>query len=104
MDTTRILLGGRDMPKVKTSIYLIKQTIEQPQDCVDSEAAISKHDVPGLGVLYYKRSVERTPKWVSAYFPSLDDELKTSSASAVFVVPVDVADGSRLFAMTFGYG
>lgn len=94
------------MAKVKTSIYLLKPGIKHPEECVGPKKDVSRYETGDGGIVFYRRSVERTPQWLTSFFPGLAeiDELKTTSASAVYVLPVDTEDGIRRFALPFGYG
>ncbi len=101
-----LALERRAMAKIKVSIYLIKQEIDCPAACIGIREEFYEHEAPGMGTLFYKQSTDRTPPWVVSFFPELaeDDELRTSSVSAVFIVPASVKGGQRLFALAFGYG
>lgn len=94
------------MAKVKTSIYLLKPGIKHPEECVGPKKDVSRYETGDGGIVFYRRSVERTPQWLTSFFPGLAelDKLKTTSASAVYVLPVDTEDGIRRFALPFGYG
>ncbi|RDB57551.1 DUF6119 family protein [Senegalimassilia anaerobia] len=94
------------MAKIKSSIYLLKPEVKQPEECIGPNKDVSKHETDNGGIVFYKRSVGKTPQWLTSFFPKLAelDELKTTSASAVYVIPVETEDGIRLFALSFGYG
>lgn len=94
------------MAKIKSSIYLLKPEVKQPEERIGPNKDVSKHETGNGGIVFYKRSVEKTPQWLTSFFPKLAelDELKTTSASAVYVITVETEDGIRLFALPFGYG
>lgn len=94
------------MASIKASIYLIKEGEDCPSACIAAKDGVVEYEVPGIGTLFYKRSMTKTPPWVGSLFPELaeNNELKTTSASAALIVPIEIENQPRLFALAFGYG
>lgn len=94
------------MAKTRLSIFLVKQGVESHDEILNCEKVESIQKCGTLGVLYGKKSRPVTPKWLDSIFgSSIDSEpYLSSSVSAVYITEVDVGDGARLFALTFGYG
>ena len=94
------------MKKYNLSILMLKENIESAEQAIDNNKNISYRDIPlnsGKGQLYFKSIQPNSPKWVSLFTSVIDDdlnELKNSSASAVFIIK----SKNRFFALTFGYG
>ena len=90
----------------KLSIYLIKDSYRDFASVVKGDPAAHDvtHDGKTLGTLYVKRVYGRSPGWLSfftnAVQQNLQDQLKSNSVSAVFLLQRQ----SRIFAITFGYG
>lgn len=85
---------------------MLKENIESAEQAIDNNKNISYRDIPlnsGIGHLYFKSIQLNSPKWVSLFTSVIDDdldELKNSSASAVFIIK----SKNRFFALTFGHG
>lgn len=85
---------------------MLKENIESAEQAIDNNKKISYHQVTlnsGIGHLYFKSNQPNSPKWLSLFTSVIDnnlDELKNSSASAVFIIK----SKNRFFALTFGYG
>ncbi len=95
------------MAKTRVSIFLIKEEFQSDEDIIKDDDAFCAQVIEGVGTFYSKRSYSNVPKWVGSMFEDKIDSslLHTSSASAVLLVPVQIAKGvTRYFALTFGYG
>lgn len=92
--------------KTKLSIYLIKADYDAEEDILAEEKDYDCQPIPGRGNVYHAISFSSKPKWVKSFFgDSIDDEqLFNATASAVLLVPIEVREGIRYFAITFGRG
>lgn len=94
------------MAKQKISIYLIKLGTEI-DDAVDSEdKCVDRRVLEDGSLVITKMSDPHQPKWVDYFEGQIEPNvLLSSSASALHLVNVRVADGfNRMFAISFGYG
>ncbi|WP_419005059.1 DUF6119 family protein [Collinsella stercoris] len=94
------------MAKRKISIYLIKSgyEIDRVVDCVGRH--IDRHVLHDGSLVFIKISDPHKPSWVEYFNDQVEsDFLLSSSASALHLVSVGVANGlERVFAISFGYG
>lgn len=94
--------------KSKLTIFLIKENYTTVESIIDVEKPnLQRYDLNQYGTLFIRRSLDKPPTWVTAFFGGcLDDSLwEISSVSAVLLVSVEVApELKRLFALSFGYG
>ncbi|MGI9392004.1 MAG: DUF6119 family protein, partial [Parvibaculales bacterium] len=97
--------------KNKLSVYLIKKEIPDNEILKDQSKIISV-SVEG-GMFHYAPSRTVKPIWIKGFFQdtlqSLDKELYSSSAKAIYIVKVAIKNGDgedeqRTFALCFGYG
>lgn len=97
---------GAIVAKTRISIYLVKQGITESEKILKLDKCVNFQKVEGVGALYSKMSSPKTPDWVGSFFGDAIDasHLTSSSASAVFLVPISFEQSQRIFALTFGYG
>ena len=89
------------MKSQKLSIYLVKDDIVNHEDIVKD---ISNKEDFDNGVLYYKKSYPSSPIWVNNFFNINIDELKSSSASGLYITKISYNSKSIYFGLSFGHG
>lgn len=95
------------MAKTRISVYLIKEGCDTDNQIIKEDNNFDCQAIDGVGNFYSKQSYSKVPKWVDSMFgTSIDSSsLRSSSASAVLLVPIEVEENKRrIFAITFGYG
>ena len=94
--------------KNKLTIFLIKEEIITLDSIIDPDRIdLQRIEFDEFGMLFIRKSVDRSPEWVEGFFGGRLDECEWfgSSVSAALVVPVKVEEGVvRQFVLTFGYG
>lgn len=96
-------------PTNHLSIYLIKESVTEPDKIIENIDSVSKVSIDQWSTLYFENSGNYTPKWMSSFFgESITEELKQSVfsayVSAVLLLKVNVNDQDRIVAITFGLG
>jgi uncharacterized protein (TIGR04141 family) len=95
-----------DDPRTRPlSIYLFKSNLARPVDAVKASTSIQHiaigHGRGSIGILYYRTSPSRSPRWVEFFETHIDPhDLLCSNVAAVFITRA----AGRLFALTFGAG
>lgn len=97
------------MAKVKLTILLIKEGIDDFQTIIKSESDYHIHHqvIDDDKVFYYKKSAPHAPVWLNRFFDGVldgDTELNVSSVQAVLLVRRRYEGETRVFALTFGFG
>lgn len=88
------------------TVLLLKSGITAAQDAVKEPASLTSRDIAvgaTTGTLYFKQNSSHLPSWVKLFQPKVGntlDKLFNSGTAAVFIV----GSGTKLFALTFGYG
>jgi uncharacterized protein (TIGR04141 family) len=99
---------GAEMKK-KThglTVLLLKSHITSAEAAVKDTTVLKALDVPlgtTVGKLYFKQNPSHPPSWVKLFQPKLGsalEQLFNSGTAAVFIV----SNGTKFFALTFGYG
>ena len=92
--------------KTKLSIYLVKAGFETEEQILSEDKECDCQLINGIGSFYHMRSFSFKPKWVNSFFGNAvdDTDLFNATASAVLLIPINVHDGARYFAVTFGRG
>ena len=88
----------------KISVLLIKEQIDNVAEIIKDGCTSEQI---GVGTFYYKHSFTHQPKWVEKFFGNQlhgGEHLKSSSVQGVLIIQRDYMDGSRFFAICFGYG
>jgi uncharacterized protein (TIGR04141 family) len=94
-----------DVPTNKLTVYLIKQEITELVDIVDTRQ--EPLPIEGVGYFVSVDSHQHKPNWATNFFGStLDDNqnIFNSSAKGALIVPINTVDGTRYFALAFGFG
>jgi uncharacterized protein (TIGR04141 family) len=94
-----------DAPTNHLTIYLVKQGISNIVDMVKSHE--EPQEVEGVGQFVFEESRQKRPVWATNFFGStLDDNqnIFSSIAKGVFILPINTIDGVRYFAIAFGFG
>lgn len=89
----------------RLTIYQIKPKYHALGDIVEGE--IATVGLGELGTFVYERSLPKPPAWLTKFFGDrLDKKLKifTSSAKALFLVPLTEGSRTAYFALSFGQG
>lgn len=88
------------------TVLLLKSNITAAQHAIKEPASLTSRDIAvgaTTGTFYFKQNPSHPPSWVKLFQPKLGntlDNLFNSGTAAVFIV----GSGTRLFALTFGYG
>jgi uncharacterized protein (TIGR04141 family) len=95
----------------RLNVYLTKDIVTAFDDAtiISRDKGITKKEIIGVGVLYFKRSFSSTPNWVTNFFndeltQQEKDQLFTATSRALLVVKVQVKRKSRFFCIPFGSG
>ena len=100
---------GRQTPKNKLAIYLIKEEFLEDKDILKNIAGLQSINLGDSGIIYFGDSFKFPPSWVNKFFGSSlgnsANKLFNSSSKAILLINVKVADDKeRIFAIPFGYG
>ena len=92
--------------KTKLTIYLINSEYQNEADMLNNEKPTSKQEIVGVGNLYYLHSNISEPSWLDSFFGNTIDKkpFRNATSKAVMLIPVQVENNKRYFAITFGYG
>lgn len=92
--------------KTKLSIYLIKADYETEDSILAEDKEYDCQTIANIGNLYHTRSFSSRPRWVESFFGSaIDDaDIFNATASALLLVPIDINESQRYFAVSFGRG
>jgi len=88
------------------TVVLLKSHITSAEAAIKDAAALTALDVTlgtTAGKFYFKQNPSHPPSWVKLFQPKLGTELAhlfNSGTAAVFIV----GNGTKFFALTFGYG
>ena len=93
-------------PKTKLTIYLIKESVQDVNDVIKEGSFDNREYVGSQSIFFSKQSRISEPKWVRSFFKNEIDgtALQGSSASGVLVIPVEIDEKFRIFALSFGHG
>lgn len=89
----------------RLTIYMIKPKFQAIDDIVEENS--KKLPFDGVGTFVYEDSHPRPPAWITNFFGSAFQAslpLTTSSAKALYVVPIGKGKGTLYFAIAFGSG
>jgi uncharacterized protein (TIGR04141 family) len=88
----------------RLSVYLLKDTIETPNDAVRSGLGLEVIDLANAKAsLYVQPAITKSPRWARLFDAIVDSKklgIRSSSAAAALIVPA----ADRHFAVTFGFG
>lgn len=99
-----------DIRNNKINIYLIKDKYfdEDSITKIADDSSISKVDIAGVGIFYYKKSIVNSPEWLSSFFnnhSSIDaSHFFGSGSKGVLIVKIPYKRKIRYFAIPFGSG
>ncbi|MDP2876139.1 MAG: TIGR04141 family sporadically distributed protein [Holophaga sp.] len=88
------------------TVLLLKSDITSAQHAVKEPVSLTSQDITvgaTTGTLYFKQNPSHLPPWVKLFQPKVGSTLNklfNSGTAAVFII----GSGTRLFALTFGYG
>ena len=89
------------MKSQKISVYLIKEGLPEHSDIVqDTENSL----VLSTGVLFYKESFIKPPRWAIDFFNTEIAGLKNSTSSGIFLTNIIYNEKKLVFAISFGHG
>lgn len=94
------------MAKTKLSISLIKSSITNLAEMVRVDDC-THIEISGIGDFYYNNSRPKEPDWLESFFLGqlgATPKLKTSFVQALLIIKRDYPEGTRFFAIAFGYG
>lgn len=89
----------------RLTIYLIKSACQRLEDVIESTGQL--REVAGVGQFVFEASQPRPPAWITDFFgTTLGDDLGivTSSAKAIFLVPMIDRGRTMNFVLSFGVG
>lgn len=89
----------------RLTIYMIEPKFQAIDDIVEENSKRLPFD--GVGTFVYEDSHPRPPAWITNFFGNAFQaslSLTTSSAKALYVVPIGQGKGTIHFAVAFGSG
>lgn len=91
--------------KTKLSMYLLKEGSSPGDAILIAEKDAKPQKIVDVGTFYSTTSFSSKPKWLSFFGDEIEkDELFNASACAVLLVPIEIDNSKRYFAIPFGRG